>query len=184
MTPQAELPLRDIHLPSPISWWPPAPGWWLSAILLLLLAGLLVWSVRLWRRGRLRREAQSILSHIYADYGQHGDNHRLVTELSVLLRRIAISRFPRAEVASLTNRQWLAFLDQVIETKKKGQHSDFSQGVGRILAQAPYQPTAEVDAEALVTLCRTWINAVPVGGRHPITAASICGTDAQKAARQ
>ncbi|MDD9890866.1 MAG: DUF4381 domain-containing protein, partial [Gammaproteobacteria bacterium] len=28
--------LADIHLPGEISYWPPAPGWWVLAALLLL----------------------------------------------------------------------------------------------------------------------------------------------------
>ncbi len=38
---EAEDPLsqlRDIHLPEPVTFWPPAPGWWF--ILLLILIGL------------------------------------------------------------------------------------------------------------------------------------------------
>ena len=48
-----DLPLRDIHLPDPVSWWPPAPGWWLLFGLSLVLGGLLVWH----RLRRRRREA-------------------------------------------------------------------------------------------------------------------------------
>ena len=36
----SQLPLRDIHLPAAIGWWPPALGWWLLAALVLAAAGL------------------------------------------------------------------------------------------------------------------------------------------------
>ena len=50
----AELPLRDIHLPEPVSWWPMAPGWW-WVIGLLLLASAVVTGIILYRRYRRSR---------------------------------------------------------------------------------------------------------------------------------
>ena len=42
--PLAEL--RGYHPPDPVSWWPPAPGWWLLALLILgLLTWVTVWAV-------------------------------------------------------------------------------------------------------------------------------------------
>ncbi|HPY40873.1 MAG TPA: DUF4381 domain-containing protein, partial [Thiolinea sp.] len=42
-----ELPLRDIHLPPEISWWPLAWGWWaLLALVVLILVMLFNW----WRQ--------------------------------------------------------------------------------------------------------------------------------------
>ena len=32
---QNALPLRDLHLPDAIGWWPPAPGWWVLFVLAL-----------------------------------------------------------------------------------------------------------------------------------------------------
>ncbi|HET9483332.1 MAG TPA: DUF4381 domain-containing protein, partial [Xanthomonadales bacterium] len=54
--PATEPQLRDIHLPAEPSWWPPAPGWWLLAILVIAA---LVFLVRFaWRKRReLRRRA-------------------------------------------------------------------------------------------------------------------------------
>ena len=43
----SQIPLRDIHLPGAVAWWPPAPGWW---VLLALAVGALVyWGVRFYK---------------------------------------------------------------------------------------------------------------------------------------
>ena len=33
-----QIPLRDLHLPEAIGWWPLAPGWW---VVIALVAGAL-----------------------------------------------------------------------------------------------------------------------------------------------
>ena len=50
--------LRDIHLPEASLWWPPAPGWWISLALILLLAWLLPSLLRWLRHKPLRRLSQ------------------------------------------------------------------------------------------------------------------------------
>ncbi|HCH75615.1 MAG TPA: DUF4381 domain-containing protein, partial [Pseudomonas sp.] len=37
--------LAPLISPDPISWWPPAPGWWLLGLVLLMALGLL-WRLR------------------------------------------------------------------------------------------------------------------------------------------
>lgn len=146
----AELPLRDIHLPETVDWWPPAPGWWVLAGIVFLAAGVVVWLV--WRRRtRVRRAALAELRRIEQDYADHGDVARLAKELSVLMRRAAITVEPRREVAGLTGRDWLAWLDRGLEGRP------FSDGPGRCLAEAPYRPPEEAavgDAMALLGVCR------------------------------
>ena len=48
MDPQA-IPLRGLHLPDAVGWWPLAPGWWLLGALLAVGCGMLV---RSWIRRR------------------------------------------------------------------------------------------------------------------------------------
>ncbi len=157
MTDSTKLPLRDIHLPEPISWWPPAPGWWVivAGIIALLLAAVII-------NKRRAQPAQSIKSISNAQfrelcdaYRQHQDAHRLVQELSMLLRRISISLCPRAAAAGLTGEAWLQFLDRIAGSDQ------FMQGPGRVLIDAPYRPLANFDPEALLALCRAWINKLP-----------------------
>jgi len=83
------------------------------------------------------------------------DNLQKLGELSVLVRRVAISVSPRAKAAGLTGRQWLEFLD----TSVKG--TPFSEGIGQRLADAPYRktPPTELEISQLIDLCEDWLKA-------------------------
>lgn len=142
--------LRDIHLPAPISWWPPAPGWWILAVLLLAILFIGYRLIR--RRGRngWRRQALQQLMQL-----RGSDDSTLVTQLSALLRRVAISRFPQAEVAAITGEAWLVFLDRTL-----GEGTPFQAGAGRALLSAPYVAAPEVDGPALLALAERWIKRV------------------------
>ena len=147
----ASLELRDIHAAPLPSFWPPAPGWWLLAV--LLLAALVVLGIWLVRRYRWHRLQQQILGEI----DQLGDCYstdkasEFVTGLSTLLRRVALQRYPREQVASLTGTGWLRFLD---ETGGKG---EFEHGIGQLLERGAYAPQAgELPASELLALARCW----------------------------
>jgi hypothetical protein len=153
-----QLPLRDLHLPDPISWWPPAIGWWLVAGMIILLAivgWLVAWFLR---KRRMRRNAIAEVRRVAALYQESGDPLEYVRRLSVVLRRIAISFHPREEVAGLSGEAWLDFLDRGVQGTR--QHGGFSDGPGRTLIEAPYNPHCEVDVSRLDALCREWVNQV------------------------
>lgn len=146
-----DLPLRDLHLPAPIGWWPLAPGWWLLAVTVLLMLG----SAGLWlrRRRRLRpiRLALSELDALKRDLAATPAER--LQRLSILLRRVALTLYPREETASLTGAAWLRWLDAGLGTP------GFSEGPGRVLAEAPYRRLSEPVAEELFRLCRDWLAA-------------------------
>jgi len=157
--------LRDIHLPAPVSWWPPAPGWWLLAAALLLSVSGLFWWQRRRRRSRWRRIALGELARLRALLKSHqAQPQTLVGDLSILLRRAALSCFPRAEVAALHGERWLAFLDRIL-----GAGSSFQSGDGRLLAVAPYLPRPAIDETSLLALFalgERWLKKLPSGGRR------------------
>ena len=145
-------PLRDIHLPASVSWWPPAPGWVAVALVLLGLAGLLVYLHR--RRHAPRRAALREWNQLAARYRHDGDAAALAAGLSRLLRRAALVRAERQRVAGLTGEAWLAFLDRA------GGTDAFTAGPGRALAEAPYRPAPVPDGEALLACSHAWLRTV------------------------
>lgn len=135
-----QIPLRDLHLPDPVGWWPLAPGWWV--LIALAVAGivyLLYRQYRRWRHNRLRRIALAELSRVYNNYRQGTDALTLAKDISELLRRAMLAYSPRAEVAGLTGEQWLAWLDRGLDDQP------FTTGVGRKIESLPYQRPESID---------------------------------------
>jgi hypothetical protein len=159
------LQLRDIHLPDPVSWWPPAPGWWVLIALSTLLFLAVRWFLKRLKARRFRVAALNELELLSAGFAQVPDAHLLVKALSVLLRRICLSYYPRFDVAGLTGDAWLGFLDNHLGGEKGQDH--FREGPGRTLITAPYQSEAEIDGIGLLKLCREWITALPPLGSPP-----------------
>jgi len=149
MTPP-EFPLRDIHLPAEIGWWPLAPGWWLLLGLLILSAFLLLLALRFRQRRRLQRLALRQLDELSSLSGIE-----LAKALSRLFRQAAISHFPRQESAGLSGQSWLEFLDRPFKDRP------FSEGVGQCLSEAPYRRSVQIDGVALIALCRQWLKKLP-----------------------
>ncbi len=152
MNPES-LPLRDLHLPEAVGWWPPAPGWWLLLGLLLLGLAFAVRSLhRRHRRHAARRLALAELARLEKAWNSHRNTALLAAATSDLLRRAMLAYAPRHEVAGLTGRAWLEWLDQGLE------RAPFSRGPGRSLADLPYRdPSAsmrEIDVEGLVAAVR------------------------------
>jgi hypothetical protein len=165
------LPLRDIHLPDPVSWWPPAPGWWLvlGSIIAIAIFTLLIKKIR--QRNLLKNFALGELTNIHNQYENDNNKKILAQSLSILLRRVSVSFYPRKNVASLTGEQWLQHLDNTSD--KKG----FNTAEGHALITAPYLPEGKnpgdnsngINADSLISLCKTWVLSQPkkqATGKH------------------
>ena len=133
--------LNDIVAPAPVAWWPPAPGWYALAVLLLLL---LTWwgfrGLRSWQQGRYRREALQSLK------GISESGPLAAAALPDLLKRVALSAWPRDEIAGLVGPEWHRFLDHAAGSER------FEGEAGRRLEQAAYAP-GKLSGEDFRGLC-------------------------------
>ena len=99
--------LNDIVLPGAVAWWPPAPGWYaVLAVALALLLWLSFRAFRAWRKNTYRRQA-------LREFGSIRKRGKSAAgDIPVLLKRAALSAWPRSGVASLSGREWHSFLDR------------------------------------------------------------------------
>ena len=145
---QETLDLRDIHPAETPNPWPPAPGWWVLLILSAMAIAAL--GVRAWAAWRARARRRRILAEL-AGIGTQAQGAALAAAVSALLKRVALTRFDRTEVAPLTGQAWLDFLD------RHGGGGRFAAGPGRALAEGPYAPAPDLDPPALLDLARDWV---------------------------
>jgi hypothetical protein len=134
--------LHDFYQPPPPTWTPQTLGWCIVfAIAGLILLWIIVHGIRRWLRDRYRREALRELALLQP------------RQFSALLKRTALTAWPREKVASLNGEAWLHFLD----TSAKTDH--FLNSPGSRLEEIALQPGTVSDEEEqqLRKLAAEWI---------------------------
>jgi len=159
--------LADIHLPEAVGFWPPAPGWWALAVLVLIAVALLgrLW----WRRHQKQlicRHALAELDTCYERLGAAGGDPakaRLayINEVNAVLRRVALVHFPQTNVASLDGRNWVDFI------RENGDSSRLDDELAAALSYGRFQTRCDVDVDALYALGRDWISSQYLGPERP-----------------
>ena len=120
-------------------------------------------------RSRLKRQALSEFYKINKAFKSDQDETKLLSSVSVLLRRAAISSYPRTDCASLTGIDWLKWLDLQLPKDKL----NFSDGPGYLLTESVYSKSVNTaDIESLLNLSRQWLQRLP--------ATSTANTDSDK----
>lgn len=105
--------LHDIVLPAPVGLWPPAPGWWLLAGAALALVVLLL--IRRQRRqsppaSDALDQASAALEQALRHWEDMGDGLAYLHRANRALKKAALVRWPRQEVAGLHGEAWRRFL--------------------------------------------------------------------------
>jgi hypothetical protein len=155
-TPLALQPLQELPLPAPVSYVPQTPGWVIVALVLVMAAALIAWTMRRrYRRARYRRAALAELARIEADLHDATRRSDALAAIPALLKRTALAATSRERVAALSGADWLAFLQRT--------RGRFDERSGRLLATASYAPpghlaaVSQLDADTLVSHARDWI---------------------------
>ena len=147
------IPLRDIHLPEQISWWPLAPGWWiLLAIPVIGLLGYLVF--RYLRRDKMKRRLSNRLDVIEQNFLTHNDPHRLARELSMFTRQLALLTGTREiTFAATTGSAWVDYWADEFSSSGLS-----AEELKRALTIAPYRRAEGIDGQKIINAVREAIN--------------------------
>lgn len=146
--------LRDLAVPPAVSWWLPAPGWWVLAAA-SLMAGTIVLlrMVARYRADAYRRAALRDLTAFERIAGTLADPV-FAGHVFEVLKRVALVAYPRDTVAALSGPAWLAFLDRSAAT------TDFSGETGRAALNAAFCGAPQLtDAQrrSLVAAAGAWV---------------------------
>jgi hypothetical protein len=152
--------LRDIHLPTEVSWWPLAWGWWL----LIGLAGTaligLIWMLLKDYQDKLyRRQAQAQIGRLQQQQTTH-----ILPAIFAILKQVANTAYPEQRFSSLGINEFIAFLQQSCDQPIFDQLPDN-------LDSLLYANQSQIDQslhEHLVTSASLWI------AKHPKQVPTIC----------
>ncbi len=134
--------LQPLRSPPDISWWPPAPGWWLLALCVLAVIATCIWL--LWRRYQQRRYRRLALAKLN-DLRDHApsDTTSFSAACNQLLKAVALRAYPRQDVAALSGKAWRDFLNSSAGASNSSKEPLFSEDM---LAQL-YQVQTDIAKE-------------------------------------
>lgn len=145
--------LEPIIVPDPISFWPPQPGWYVVAIILL---GLAIVGVKKWLAFKRKNEYRNwALQELQKIDVKEADNGQLDL-INKLLKATALQGYPRTKVAELYGAKWLQFLQ---ETYPKAR---FTEAPGIFLEEASYRRKGSINIKdedwvEIIRLSGEWI---------------------------
>lgn len=100
--------LPPLQMPEAISFWPPAIGWWILAILVVVLCVVAVrYFLKRKRQNRLRKAALVDLQTIYRDYQQDRNSAKYLISVNRLLKQFVMQQYPAKQLHVLSGEQWL-----------------------------------------------------------------------------
>ncbi len=137
--------------PEAVSWWPPAPGWWVSVLLAIALGAGLSTAWKWWRapHRRYRRAALRELGLIGSSGAAGTAAARAIENL---LRRYAVALYGRERIARLSGGAWLAFASAAGGARLAGD-------AGRSLLAAAFGSHSDADAAPWLAAAREFIRA-------------------------
>jgi hypothetical protein len=141
--------LKDIHLPEQISIFPLAVGWYILIALILVITIVVLW------QNSKKRKYKTQIRNIYQilDTIERKDDDEVVSEVSILLKRVAIMQFPDQNPHTLFGEKWLMFLD------KTGKTTEFTNGTGKCLSNI-YQKQQLDNPKQFFILIKKWLGTV------------------------
>ena len=149
--------LNDIALPESVAWWPLAGGWYFIIGMVLII---LTWSVyrwiKRWTNNRYRRTALNHLRVLTKDIHDPDKRASGLRQLPILLKRTALSVYPRRQLASLTGKDWHDFLNSKVSTPS------FDSTASALLDEVSYT-IGDLDSvdnqasDALLEACKDWL---------------------------
>jgi len=144
--------LRDIHWPGPVSFWPPAFGYYM-VLLVLVAISVIAWYLFGFRRVKRRLKKQLIkeLLAIESDFLLHRNNGTLQAAVSSLLKRLAFFAGPPHLPRAASLDEITAVLLQILPEKESTLH------LVELLKKERFQKDPAIDGEKLLMIARTQI---------------------------
>ncbi len=147
--------MDELIEPPPVKFSFDAPGWYVvgGLFVLLLITVVILW-YRHYKRNKYRAAALSQLAKKVELLIPQQQYDALMYESDLLIKRIAMKKYGRSNVAGLTAAQWIAYINQTWREKS------FTTEEGQLLNQKIYafdKSISKEEAETFVEKSKRWI---------------------------